>query len=130
MVQPTAVFLAADGGKSDWTLASTLGLRKHLIIKLAERGGFEPPVRFNPYNGLANRRFRPLSHLSINDLQLFRLFHLIFYDTFMTMSPMKQITFPFTVKAGRVAVKIYRVKPAAHKEAFYQVAGSTPMDAE
>src|SRR5687767_12517306 len=34
------------------------------IWKLAERGGFEPPVRFNPYNGLANRRFRPLSHLS------------------------------------------------------------------
>src|SRR6266404_9927930 len=33
--------------------------------RLAERGGFEPPVRFNPYNGLANRRFRPLSHLSI-----------------------------------------------------------------
>src|SRR5437867_13333598 len=32
---------------------------------LAERGGFEPLVRFNPYNGLANRRFRPLSHLSI-----------------------------------------------------------------
>ena len=26
------------------------------------RGGFEPPVRFYPYNGLANRRFRPLSH--------------------------------------------------------------------
>ena len=32
--------------------------------KLAERGGFEPPVRFYSYNGLANRRFRPLSHLS------------------------------------------------------------------
>jgi hypothetical protein len=32
---------------------------------MAERGGFEPPVRFNPYNGLANRRFRPLSHLSV-----------------------------------------------------------------
>ena len=33
-------------------------------LKMAERGGFEPPIRFNPYNGLANRRFRPLSHLS------------------------------------------------------------------
>ena len=31
---------------------------------LAERGGFEPPIRFYSYNGLANRRFRPLSHLS------------------------------------------------------------------
>ena len=39
--------------------------RKHWVKwKLAERGGFEPPIRFNPYNGLANRRFRPLSHLS------------------------------------------------------------------
>ena len=26
------------------------------------RGGFEPPVRFYPYNGLANRRIRPLCH--------------------------------------------------------------------
>src|SRR6185503_8905194 len=33
-------------------------------LNLAERGGFEPPERFNPFNGLANRRFRPLSHLS------------------------------------------------------------------
>ena len=31
---------------------------------LAERGGFEPPVDFKPYDGLANRCFRPLSHLS------------------------------------------------------------------
>jgi hypothetical protein len=29
-----------------------------------ERGGFEPPMGFDPHNGLANRRFRPLSHLS------------------------------------------------------------------
>ncbi|MDB5349209.1 MAG: xerC 3 [Planctomycetota bacterium] len=29
-----------------------------------ERGGFEPPNRLSPVNGLANRRFRPLSHLS------------------------------------------------------------------
>ena len=35
-----------------------------LFEELAERGGFEPPVRFYSYNGLANRRFRPLSHLS------------------------------------------------------------------
>lgn len=33
-------------------------------MEVAERGGFEPPIRFYPYNGLANRRFRPLSHLS------------------------------------------------------------------
>ncbi len=31
----------------------------------AERGGFEPPIGFDTYNGLANRRFRPLSHLSV-----------------------------------------------------------------
>ena len=29
-----------------------------------ERGGFEPPKGFDTLNGLANRRFRPLSHLS------------------------------------------------------------------
>ena len=33
-------------------------------IKMAERGGFEPPVEFDPYDGLANRSFRPLRHLS------------------------------------------------------------------
>ena len=30
----------------------------------AERGGFEPPVRFNPYDSLANCWFKPLTHLS------------------------------------------------------------------
>ena len=30
----------------------------------AEKGGFEPPVRFDPYGGLANRWFKPLTHLS------------------------------------------------------------------
>jgi hypothetical protein len=33
-------------------------------LKVAERGGFEPPVGFYSYNALAKRRFRPLSHLS------------------------------------------------------------------
>ena len=31
----------------------------------AERGGFEPPVQNNPYDGLANRWFQPLTHLSL-----------------------------------------------------------------
>ena len=35
-----------------------------LSVKMAERGGFEPPVEFDPYDGLANRSFRPLRHLS------------------------------------------------------------------
>ena len=38
---------------------------KGLFIEEREkpvRGGFEPPVRFYPYNGLANRRIRPLCH--------------------------------------------------------------------
>ena len=35
-----------------------------MLLRMAERGGFEPPVQFYPNNGLANRRFRPLSHLS------------------------------------------------------------------
>ena len=44
--------------------------------KLAERGGFEPPVRFNPYNGLANRHFRPLSHLSSRCMSVAAFFDL------------------------------------------------------
>ena len=32
----------------------------------AERGGFEPPVRCYSYADLANRCFRPLSHLSVS----------------------------------------------------------------
>src|SRR3954463_5117082 len=39
-------------------------LAASLVRDLAERGGFEPPVRFYPYNALAKRRYRPLSHLS------------------------------------------------------------------
>jgi hypothetical protein len=34
------------------------------LVFLAERRGFEPPVEVSPYDGLANRCFRPLSHLS------------------------------------------------------------------
>ena len=32
--------------------------------KVAEGGGFEPPVRFDPYDSLANCWFKPLTHLS------------------------------------------------------------------
>ena len=35
-----------------------------LWFRLAERAGFEPAVRCYAYDGLANRCFRPLSHLS------------------------------------------------------------------
>jgi integrase len=31
---------------------------------ITERGGFEPPKPVSQFNGLANRRYRPLSHLS------------------------------------------------------------------
>ena len=40
--------------------------------KVAERGGFEPPVRYKPYNALAKRRFRPLSHLSVGGREVER----------------------------------------------------------
>jgi hypothetical protein len=30
----------------------------------AEKGGFEPPVRFKAYDSLANCWFKPLTHLS------------------------------------------------------------------
>jgi len=32
---------------------------------LAEIVGFEPTVEFNPYDGLANRCLKPLSHISV-----------------------------------------------------------------
>src|SRR5687767_2507686 len=38
--------------------------RRSSVRLEAERTGFEPAVGFDPYTGLANRRFRPLSHLS------------------------------------------------------------------
>ena len=31
---------------------------------MAEGMGFEPTIRYNPYNGLANRRLQPLGHPS------------------------------------------------------------------
>ena len=43
-------------------------LLTHLIIRnyknSAERARFELAVEFNPYDGLANRWFQPLTHLS------------------------------------------------------------------
>lgn len=39
---------------------------------MAERAGFEPAVRFDAYDGLANRCFRPLSHLSLPKPQVNR----------------------------------------------------------
>ncbi len=36
-----------------------------LLLLFAERGGFEPPVQSYPYAGLANRWFKPLTHLSL-----------------------------------------------------------------
>jgi hypothetical protein len=32
---------------------------------MAETDGFEPSVEFDPYGGLANRWFKPLTHVSI-----------------------------------------------------------------
>ena len=40
---------------------TTSGLRR----VRAEGGGFEPPVRFDPYDSLANCWIKPLSHLSV-----------------------------------------------------------------
>ena len=41
------------------TLTITIGL-----IKVAERAGFEPAIPVSQYDGLANRWFQPLTHLS------------------------------------------------------------------
>ncbi len=80
------------------------------MVKLAERGGFEPPVRFNPYNGLANRRIRPLCHLSYKHLQLFWQTRLTFADILPTFDGMKrkQRSKPVTVTVGNVMVRIYK----------------------
>ena len=42
----------------------SIQLSYETLILIAERGGFEPPVRFNPYDSLANCWFKPLTHLS------------------------------------------------------------------
>ncbi len=39
----------------------------------AEREGFEPSVRFNTYDSLANCSFRPLRHLSLKGRQRYKL---------------------------------------------------------
>ena len=39
-------------------------LAAEMAEKMAEREGFEPSIRFDPYDALAKRCFRPLSHLS------------------------------------------------------------------
>ncbi len=44
--------------------------------ELAERGGFEPPIRFNPYNGLANRRCISNDGVFVSRLSLFYHFRL------------------------------------------------------
>ncbi len=36
--------------------------------ELEETEGFEPSIRYNPYNGLANRRLQPLGHVSLPQL--------------------------------------------------------------
>ena len=38
-----------------------------LCFGQAERTGFEPAEGFDPFTDLANRRFRPLSHRSVNN---------------------------------------------------------------
>jgi hypothetical protein len=40
-------------------------------LRLAERARFELAVEFYPYDGLANRWFQPLTHLSEVDIKYF-----------------------------------------------------------
>lgn len=52
------------------------------IIKMAEGMGFEPTIRGNPYNGLANRRLQPLGHPSFfynTTSNLYWIFFLLFW---------------------------------------------------
>src|SRR5262249_11375171 len=57
MVEPFRTAISVDSGGDGQTA---------IDIKLAETGGFEPPIRCDPYNGLANRRLQPLGHVSGN----------------------------------------------------------------
>jgi hypothetical protein len=43
----------------------SIQLSYETLFCCAERGGFEPPVQFNPYDSLANCWFQPLTHLSV-----------------------------------------------------------------
>jgi hypothetical protein len=47
---------------------------------MAETTGFEPVEAFNGFNGLANRRFQPLSHVSA---KLKRKTYSIFWGNFV-----------------------------------------------
>src|SRR5207244_1786736 len=55
--------IAPDLGSRPWENRAD-GVERQADRKQAERTGFEPVVEFYPYTGLANRRYRPLSHLS------------------------------------------------------------------
>ena len=46
------------------THSSSMLFKQNELVCLAERGGFEPPVRVTPYDSLANCWFQPLTHLS------------------------------------------------------------------
>src|SRR5205823_1449070 len=63
--QPAAVPLGPRPLPSGPTRAKCRrGSRKDSLDNQAERTGFEPVEQCYPLTGLANRRFRPLSHLS------------------------------------------------------------------
>lgn len=46
--------------------SNSISIKKKDSIKnpFVESGGFEPPVRFDPYDSLANCWFKPLTQLS------------------------------------------------------------------
>ena len=65
--QPGAMALTGHGNENTPEAPTQQGLGRVSALpngSITERGGFEPPIGFDTYNGLANRRFRPLSHLS------------------------------------------------------------------
>ena len=61
---PRQAPVSALGDPSSFARAAEDSLLSAAESKLAERGGFEPPEGFNPFNGLANRCLKPLGHLS------------------------------------------------------------------
>ena len=83
--------------------------------KMAERAGFEPAVEFDPYDGLANRSFRPLRHLSaekpyhytpyIRFLQPKKTFFCEFSLFFTVRRPKNDLSFLFSGRSGRSAAR-------------------------
>ena len=63
-VRSRALAGQADGSAENEETVEKTGVSSTVPEVFTERGGFEPPVKFDPHAALAKRCYRPLSHLS------------------------------------------------------------------